>query len=192
MKTNNYIRSLFIALIATFSVSLFVNAEDAKSGGLTGGYVVDDAVTVPANAYVTFSTLYGGKRYYLGVDTVRAKLGKDTIAVYDIPCYATMWVAGPLWSPDGKKMDNKDYSRWVKSVWLEENCKDTIKEGGIVKAATSSALFVSRRRFRNIWYIDFEGFVELCDVAHGEGLYGSKSIHAWLDVLSGNLLRYRD
>ena len=134
MKTNNYyIRSLFIALIATFGVSLFVLAEDAKSGGLTGGYVVDDAVTVPANAYVTFSTLYGGKRYYLGVDTVRAKLGKDTIAVYDIPCYATMWVAGPLWSPDGKKMDNKDYSRWVKSVWLEENCKDTIKEGGIVK-----------------------------------------------------------
>jgi hypothetical protein len=85
-----------------------------------GDYVTDDAVSVPANAYVTFSTVYNGKRYYLGVDTVAARSGKDTVAWYIGPNYAAMWIAGPLWSPTGQKLDNKDYTRTIKSVWLKE------------------------------------------------------------------------
>lgn len=88
--------------------------------GIAGGYVNDPVITVPANSYTTFSTIYGGKRYYLGVDTTAAKSGKDTIAVYDAPCYAAMWIAGPMWSPTGALLPNKDYTRTVKSVWLAE------------------------------------------------------------------------
>ena len=47
-----------------------------------GDYVNDPAITVPANAYTTFSMVYNGKRYYLGVDTIQAKAGKDTIAAF--------------------------------------------------------------------------------------------------------------
>ena len=89
-----------------------------------GGYVNDPAITVPANAYTTFSMVYNGKRYYLGVDTIQAKAGKDTIAVYDEPCYAAMWIAGPMWSPTGAILPNKDYTRTVKSVWLTERITD--------------------------------------------------------------------
>ena len=93
-----------------------------------GGYVNDPAITVPANAYTTFSMVYNGKRYYLGVDTIQAKAGKDTIAVYDEPCYAAMWIAGPMWSPTGAILPNKDYTRTVKSVWLNERITDRTKK----------------------------------------------------------------
>ncbi|MBR6304570.1 MAG: hypothetical protein IKR37_02955, partial [Paludibacteraceae bacterium] len=109
--------------MAAFAVSVSVMADGDK--GISGRYVVDESVTVPAYAYTAFSTVYNGKRYYLGVDTVQAKLGKDTVIAYDAPNYATMWVAGPLWSPTGALLPNKDYTRWVKSVWIEENCKET-------------------------------------------------------------------
>ena len=94
----------------------------AQERGISGGYVDDDAITVPANAYTTFSTVYNDKRYYLGVDTTAAKSGKDTVTMYDEPNYATMWIAGPLWSPTGEALPNKDYTRWVKSVWIAERC----------------------------------------------------------------------
>ena len=112
---------LFVVCNIAFLAALpaFVYAQ-----GIGGGYVVDPAISVPANSYTTFSTVYNGKRYYLGVDTVQAKAGKDTVAVYSEPCYAAMWVAGPLWSPTGEKLDNKDYTRTVKSVWLTERITD--------------------------------------------------------------------
>lgn len=93
-----------------------------------GGYVNDPAITVPANAYTTFSMVYNGKRYYLGVDTIQAKAGKDTIAIYDEPCYAAMWIAGPMWSPTGAILPNKDYTRTVKSVWLNERITGRTKK----------------------------------------------------------------
>ena len=112
--------------------------------GIGGGYVIDPVISVPANSYTTFSTVYNGKRYYLGVDTTAAKSGKDTIAVYDAPCYAAMWIAGPMWSPTGEILRNKDYTRTVKSVWIEENCKDTIKEGKVVIE------IIPRKRFLSV------------------------------------------
>ena len=94
----------------------------AEERGIGGGYVEDPVITVPGNAYTTFSMVYNGKRYYLGIDTAQAKSGKDTIAVYDAPCYAAMWIAGPMWSPTGAILPNKDYTRTVKSVWIKERC----------------------------------------------------------------------
>ena len=96
--------------------------------GIGGGYVVDPAITVPANSYTTFSMVYNGKRYYLGVDTTAAKSGVDTIAIYDKPCYAAMWIAGPLWSPTGRELANKDYTRTVKSVWIAERITGRAKK----------------------------------------------------------------
>ena len=110
-------------LIIVFNILILACAPVRIYGedrGLAGGYVVDPAITVPANAYTTFSTVLNGKRYYLGVDTTAAKSGKDTIAVYDKPCYAAMWIAGPMWSPTGALLPNKDYTRTVKSVYLAE------------------------------------------------------------------------
>ena len=120
MKTNLY-KSFFLALACVCGASLFVLADGAKAPE-GGRYVGDSSVSVPANAYVTFSTVYNGKRYYLGVDTVAAKAvpPKDTVAFYESPNYATMWIAGPLWSPTGDVLANKDYTRTIKSVWLAE------------------------------------------------------------------------
>ena len=94
----------------------------AQEKSISGAYVVDPAVSVPANAYVTFSTVYNGRRYYLGVDTVKAKAATPTYEImqYDSATYATMWVAGPLWSPTGDVLTNKDYTRTIKSVWMDE------------------------------------------------------------------------
>ena len=118
MKTNLY-KSFFLALACVCGASLFVLADGAKAPE-GGRYVVDSSVSVPANAYVTFSTVYNGKRYYLGVDTLQAKSGKDTVTWYEGANYATMWIAGPLWSPTGDVLANKDYTRTIKSVWLAE------------------------------------------------------------------------
>ena len=120
MKTYKYIKSIALTLAAACCVSLHVMAGDEK--GPTGGYVVDPVVSVPADAYVTFSTVYNGRRYYLGVDTVAAKADtpKDTVAWYTSPNYATMWIAGPLWSPTNAILDNKDYTRTIMNVWLAE------------------------------------------------------------------------
>ena len=119
MMTYKNIKSIALTLAVACCVSLYVMADGEKAGG---GFVVDEVVSVPANAYTTFSTVYNGKRYYLGVDTVAAKAAtpKDTVAWYEGPNYATMWIAGPLWSPTGAPLANKDYTRTVKSVWLAE------------------------------------------------------------------------
>ncbi len=120
MKTNLY-KSFFLALACVCGASLFVLADGAKAPE-GGRYVGDSSVSVPANAYVTFSTVYNGKRYYLGVDTVAAKAvpPKDTVTWYEGANYATMWIAGPLWSPTGGVLANKDYTRTIQSVWLAE------------------------------------------------------------------------
>ncbi len=115
--------AVVILLLAGISVRAW--SDDTPGSGTkapmsTGGFVDDPAANVPTNAYVTFSTVYNGRRYYLGVDTVLAKSGKDTVAYYEGPSYATMWIAGPMWSPTGAALANKDYTRTVKSVWLEE------------------------------------------------------------------------
>ena len=125
MKIGNLnVSAFYQRLIIVFNVVVLslASAHVYAEKGIAGGYVEDPVITVPANAYTTFSTVYNGKRYYLGIDTTQAKLGKDTIAVYDEPCYAAMWIAGPLWSPTGKRLDNKDYTRTVKSVWIKERC----------------------------------------------------------------------
>ena len=110
-----------LVLAAAFFVRAYAD-EPAKGSLGTGAYVEDPAVPVPANAYTTFSTVYNGHRYYLGVDTVAAKAptNKDTVTYYDSPNYACIWQVGPLWSPDGTILANKDYTRTVKSVWLAE------------------------------------------------------------------------
>ena len=115
--------SVVIFMLAGISVRAY--SDDTPGGGAkapmsTGGFVDDPTANVPTNAYVTFSTLYNGHRYYLGVDTVLAKSGKDTITYYEGANYATIWIAGPMWSPTGKTLDNKDYTRTVQSVWLKE------------------------------------------------------------------------
>ncbi len=119
MKTYKYIKSIALTLAAACCVSLHVMAEGEKSGG---GYVDDPTAVVPEGSYVTFSTVYNGRRYYLGVDTVAAQAAtpKDTVAWYEGPNYATMWVVGPNWSPTGAPLANKDYTRTIKSVWLAE------------------------------------------------------------------------
>ena len=111
---------LLVACNIIFALTIMPARIYGEDRGIAGGYVNDPVITVPANSYTTFSTIYGGKRYYLGVDTTAAKSGKDTIAVYDAPCYAAMWIAGPMWSPTGALLPNKDYTRTVKSVWLAE------------------------------------------------------------------------
>ena len=115
--------SVVIFMLAGISVRAW--SDDTPGGGAkapaaAGGYVEDPTANVPTNAFVTFSTLYNGKRYYLGVDTVLAKAGKDTVTYYESANYATMWIAGPMWSPTGAALPNKDYTRTVKSVWLAE------------------------------------------------------------------------
>ena len=115
--------AVVIFVIAGISVRAYSDetpGSGAKVPAAAGGYVDDPTANVPTNAFVTFSTLYNGHRYYLGVDTVLAKSGKDTVMYYESPNYATMWIAGPMWSPTGKVLPTKDYTRTIKSVWLAE------------------------------------------------------------------------
>ena len=86
------------------------------------GYVDDPSVSVPAGAYTTFSTVYNGKRYYLGIDTIKAASGIDTVAAYDRPCYAAMWKVGSSYSPRGEVLADENYLRTIQSVWIEEKC----------------------------------------------------------------------
>ena len=67
----------------------------------------------PEGSYVTFSTVYGGKRYYLGVDTTTA-VGVDTVTWYDNANFATMWQMGATTVTGGS------YMRSIKSVWIDE------------------------------------------------------------------------
>lgn len=115
--------SVVILMLAGISIRAYSDdtpGSGAKAPAAAGGYVDDPTANVPTNAYVTFSTVFNGRRYYLGVDTVLAKSGVDTVAYYEGPSYATMWIAGPMWSPTGNVLPTKDYTRTVQSVWLKE------------------------------------------------------------------------
>jgi len=129
MKKNKVqiLYGLFLCLVVIASVRAWAeNKEEEESRGAMGGAFVEDAtVSVPTGAYITFSTVYNGKRYYLGVDTVQARLGKDTVTWYEGANYAAMWIAGPLWSYNANVLANKDYTRTIKSVWLEEQVSRT-------------------------------------------------------------------
>lgn len=118
MKKLSYI--LLCIACALFTSTLSVFAGDEK--GFSGAFVDDPNSMVQPGAYFAISSVYNGRRYYLGVDTVAAQAptNKDTVTWYEGPSYATMWVAGPLWSPTGEILADKNYSRTVKSVWLAE------------------------------------------------------------------------
>ena len=96
------------------------SAESAPARGISGGFVDDSSVTVAPGAYTTFSTVSGGKRFYLGVDTTAAKTGSYHLAVYDKPCFATIWQVGALYSYTGDVLPDKNYQRAVKSIYLKD------------------------------------------------------------------------
>ena len=120
--------SVVILMLAGISVRAY--SDDTPGGGakapsaLGGGWVDDPASVVAPGAYVSFSMVSDGKRYYLGVDTTAAKSGTYRVAVYNKPCYATIWQVGRLWSWKGAGviLDDKNYQHTVKSVYIDEKC----------------------------------------------------------------------
>ena len=107
--------SLSILLLAGAPIRVY-----SQEKATPGGWYDDPVVSVAWNDYVTFSTMYNGKRYYLGVDTVAAKATPTPeykIMAYTEPCYATMWRAGRLWSSTGGELANKDYTRTIVYGW---------------------------------------------------------------------------
>ena len=136
---------LMSALLPVFSFA-------QEKAPLRSGYVDDVTVAVPAGAYTTFSTTFGGKRFYLGIDTTQAKSGNDIVAYYDQPCYAAMWVVGGLYSPTGAVLDDKNYLRTVKSLWIaEKQSRDRYLSLGADKG-TYSTLALSDTAHSTMWY----------------------------------------
>lgn len=110
------------------TMSVYAQGGEKAPAAIAGKYVIDNTVAVPAGAYTTFSTVYEGKRYYLGIDTTRAKAipAKDTVAWYDQPNYASMWVVGGLYNPRATSstdvLPDKNYQRAIESLWIRERC----------------------------------------------------------------------
>lgn len=110
------------------TMSVYAQGGEKAPAAIAGKYVIDNTVAVPAGAYTTFSTVYDGKRYYLGIDTTRAKAipAKDTVAWYDQPNYASMWVVGGLYNPRATSetdvLPDKNYQRAIESLWIRERC----------------------------------------------------------------------
>ena len=132
--------AFIISTLAGVALRAYADGHKIKhegEKGLGGGYVDDPAAVVPAGSYVTFSTVYNGKRYYLGVDTIQARSGKDTVYAYEQPCYAAMWVVGRNWSETGAIRPDKNYSRTVKSVWLAE--RDGVERERFLSKGPSAA-----------------------------------------------------
>ena len=101
---------------------------------------------VPAGTYVTFSTVYNGKRYYLGVDTVKVNSGTDTVvAAFDKPNYATMWTLG-----EERGAGAGDYLRTIKNVWLKER-KNKNKFLSVQDASTYGLLVISDTAQATLW-----------------------------------------
>ena len=167
-------------LIVCIILPLFVYASGEKGPekapkAITGAYVDDPSISVPAGAYTTFSTVYNGKRYYLGIDTTQAKSGKDTVAWYNGPCYAAMWKVGGIYSPTGKVLTDQNYLRAIQSVWIEEKCTDHRKRYltiGPDKGSYSPLM--------------------LCDTAHSSMWYTLKDESAQSKYLQGYLYYYSD
>ena len=137
-----------VVVLALAGISVRAYSDETPGGGAkapaaAGGYVEDPTANVPTNAFVTFSTLYNGKRYYLGVDTVLAKAGKDTVTYYESANYATMWIAGPMWSPTGNVLPTKDYTRTIKSVWLAE--REGVKRDRYLALGTGTGTYSTLR-----------------------------------------------
>ena len=116
----------FVLVCAPMSV--YAQGGEKAPAAIAGKYVIDNTVAVPAGAYTTFSTVYEGKRYYLGIDTTRAKAipAKDTVTWYDKPNYASMWVVGGLYNPRATSstdvLPDKNYQRAIESLWIRERC----------------------------------------------------------------------
>lgn len=110
------------------TMSVYAQGGEKAPAAIAGKYVIDNTVAVPAGAYTTFSTVYEGKRYYLGIDTTRAKAipAKDTVTWYDKPNYASMWVVGGLYNPRATSetdvLPDKNYQRAIESLWIRERC----------------------------------------------------------------------
>ena len=101
---------------------------------------------VPAGTYVTFSTVYNGKRYYLGVDTVKVNSGTDTVvAAFDKPNYATMWTLG-----EERGAGAGDYLRTIKNVWLKER-KNKNKFLSVQDASTYGLLVIADTAQATLW-----------------------------------------
>lgn len=119
------------------------------------GYVDDPSVSVPAGAYTTFSTVYNGKRYYLGIDTIKAASGIDTVAAYDRPCYAAMWKVDSLYSPNGARLADKKYQRTIQSVWIEEKCSGRKRYLSLGEnKGTYSAIVLRDAAAAAMWYTE--------------------------------------
>ena len=105
------------------------------------------------DAYVSFSTVSEGKRYYLGVDTTAAKEGTYRVAVFNKPCYATIWQVGPLCSYTGEVLPDKNYQRTVRSVYLEERYPSAEKFLAIgTDRGTWSELILEDESQAILWY----------------------------------------
>ena len=162
----NKSKYFLLALAVVFGLLSFVYAEDGARG-IISGYVEDSEAIVPAGAYTTFSTVYNGKRWYLGIDTVQAKLGKDTLHAYDRPCYAAMWVAGGLYSPTGGVLADKNYLRTVRSLWIEERCRTLRVEGENLRylalgadRVTYTPVVLTDTAHATLWYIGKDNTVQ--------------------------------
>ena len=114
------------ALILASATLIGIHAEPSKAPMASGMYVNDPGAVIPSGAYLAFSTMHDGKRYYLGVDTTRAKAGVDTLAWFDAPNYATMWIVGGMYNPKATKatdvLPDQNYLRTLKNVWIKEKC----------------------------------------------------------------------
>ena len=147
-----------------------------------GGYVTDATVSVPSGAYTTFSTVYNGKRYYLGIDTTAAKGGTYAVAAYDAVNYACMWVVGGLYSPTGAVLDNKNYLRTVKSLWIKERCSSNKYLALGTDQNTYSMIELKDTADATMWYTQKDD--------RAEGKYIQGYMYYYSDATGRDVYRY--
>ena len=105
-----------------------------------------EAVDVPEDSYVTFSTVYGGKRYYLCADTMTVNsVLVDTIKASTEPSHKAMW---KISRQDGDYATNP---RSIKSVWLEDK-QSRVKYLSLgVDKGTYNALCLRDEANKTLW-----------------------------------------
>ena len=172
-------KKLFLIACAVLCCLHSVYADGEK--GMGGAFVTDESATVQPGAYATFSTVYNGKRYYLGVDTTAAKSGDYRLAHYNAPCFAAMWQVGALYSYDGNVRDDKNYQRTVKSVYLKDrNTQDAWLALGTNKGAYSELTLVTDTANATLWYTEkdntatnryIQGYLYYFSNASGKEIY---------------------